>query len=113
MGLDKMKASKRVVLAGATGLVGSYCLRFLLDSPDIQEITVLTRRSLNKTHPKLKETLVDFSKLDQLSFPKVTVDAVFCCLGTTIKQAGSRSEFEKVDLEYVVALAQWGMKHGA
>src|SRR4051794_13418979 len=73
MNLGKESTSKRVVLAGATGLVGSYCLRFLQDSPDIQEIIVLTRRSLNETHPKLKEHIIDFSKLDQDSFSNMTL----------------------------------------
>jgi uncharacterized protein YbjT (DUF2867 family) len=103
----------RVALAGATGLVGNYCLQFLLESPEIDEVWVLTRRALKQSHPKIKMHIVDFSKLDQLFLPKTTLDAVICCLGTTIKQAGSRDEFKKVDLEYVLALAHWGIKYKA
>ncbi len=105
--------SRSVLLAGATGLVGGYCLRLLLDSPEILEVNMITRRPLNIAHPKLKEHCVEFSEMGDVFPQEVTWDAVFCCLGTTMKQAGSREEFKKVDLEYVIALAELGKKHQA
>ena len=104
---------KRVVLAGATGLIGSHYLQFLIESKDVREVIVLTRRPLKQSHPKLVEHSVDFSKLMEFSLPQGSCDAVFCCLGTTIRQAGSKEEFEKVDFEYVLALANWGIRHHA
>lgn len=105
-------SSKRVVLAGASGLVGGFCLELLLNSPKVKEVSVFVRRPLDQKHQKLKEIQVDFLNLDHAPV-QGPMDAVFCCLGTTIREAGSRPEFQKVDLDYVIALAQWGVKHQA
>ena len=103
---------KKVAIAGATGLVGSFCLRTLLDSPEVESVLSLTRRPTKMVHPKLKELTIEFSNLNALP-GDLSVAAVFCCLGTTIKKAGSQSEFQKVDLDYVTSLAVWGIKHNA
>lgn len=103
----------RIVLAGATGLIGGHCLKLLLDSQKVQEVNVLTRRPLDLTHSKLKVHLTDFSDLNQIPHPKNKADAVLCCLGSTIKQAGSRIAFKRVDLDHVVAVARFGLRHEA
>ena len=108
----KSALMKKVVLAGATGLVGGMCLKILLDSPQVESVISLTRRPTATVHPKLKELTVEFSSLSSL--PRdLKVAAVFCGLGTTIKKAGSQAEFQKVDLDYVISLAVWGIKHHA
>src|SRR5665648_352937 len=56
--------------------------------------------------------VIDFEKIAQLKFDE-PLDDVFCTLGTTMKQAGSRDNFKKVDYEYVVALANLGKQYGA
>ncbi len=104
-------ARRTALLAGATGLVGGHVLRLLLADESYQKITVLSRRGLPVTSPKLQQRLIDFDHLADLDVPRV--DDVFCCLGTTIKKAGSQEAFRKVDFAYVEALARVAARAGA
>ena len=103
------------MVVGATGLVGSSLLRQLLGDESCQSITVLARRPLDwngapaEAHHKLKVIIADFDDM-QAALDDVEADLVFCALGTTIKAAGSRQAFRKVDYEYPLALAQWAVE---
>jgi uncharacterized protein YbjT (DUF2867 family) len=104
--------ARTALVAGASGLVGGHVLRRLLEDPDYDRVTVLARRELPLAHAKLTQRLVDFDHLAQLAdFPRV--HDVFCCLGTTRKQAGSADAFRKVDLTYVVELGRVAVRHRA
>jgi len=92
------------VIAGATGMVGSALLELLLQHPGYSKITALSRRPLDFTHPKLKVLISDGKDLKALA-QDLSADHVYCCLGTTIKNAGSKAAFEAVDLDYPVLLA--------
>jgi uncharacterized protein YbjT (DUF2867 family) len=75
-------------------------------------VTVLARRELPLAHKKLEQRVVSFDRLAQIAdFPRV--HDVFCCLGTTMKQAGSPDAFRKVDFTYVVELARVAVRHRA
>ena len=102
---------RTALLAGATGLTGGHCLEFLLSDEVYKQVTILTRRELPITHEKLVQHVVDFNNLDE-SADLIKADDVFCCLGTTIKKAGSREAFRKVDLEYPEALARIASANG-
>ena len=103
---------RTALVAGATGLVGGHVLRLLLADPDYQHVTVLVRRTQSFAHPKLTVQVVEFDRLAELTpFPK-TQD-VFCCLGTTIRLAGSREAFSKVDFTYVHDVARLAARQGA
>ena len=105
-------ASRTALLAGASGLVGSRVLRLLLEDPAYARVTVLARRELPLAHKKLDQRVVGFDRLAQIAdFPRV--HDVFCCLGTTMKQAGSRAAFRTVDYTYVVELARVAVRHRA
>jgi uncharacterized protein YbjT (DUF2867 family) len=95
----------KALIAGATGLVGSHLLRILIDDPEYEQVWVLTRRSVNTGHKKIREIISDFQHLSD-SLKEVDAKHVFCCLGTTMKKAGSRQAFRKVDFEYQRELAQ-------
>lgn len=101
--------TRKVLLAGASGLVGSHILQLLLLDDSVSEIHVLARRGLSFQHEKIKLHLVNFSVLPNL--PKV--DEIYLALGTTIKQAGSREAFEAIDLEANLAIARAGFAAGA
>ncbi len=101
-----------VLLLGATGLTGSQCLQGLLATPEVQRVVALTRRPLALNHPRLVAEVADFDHLEA-SAKHFEVDVVLCCLGTTLKQAGSRSAFRKVDYDYCLAAARQGKAHGA
>ena len=103
---------KTAIIAGSTGLIGSQLLKNLLESNQYDKIIALVRKEIPINSPKLKQVIVDFNKL-QLINDYLKCDDVFCCLGTTIKKAGSQAEFYKVDFQYCLNLAIESHKNGA
>ncbi|MFD0959628.1 oxidoreductase [Paenibacillus chungangensis] len=103
---------KTALLAGATGLVGGHLLHHLLDMGDYEQVTILIRKPLELQHPKLRQVVVDFDQLDQYR-EYFEVDDMYCCLGTTIKKAGSQAAFRKVDYEYPLQIAKLAHSKGA
>lgn len=100
----------KLLLIGATGLVGSHVLHQALDDPRITEVIAPTRRAL-PNHPKLFAPLIDF---EQLPTDAVwwQVDAVICALGTTMKKAQSKEAFRRVDHDYPLAVARLARRQG-
>jgi uncharacterized protein YbjT (DUF2867 family) len=107
-----MKTTKSALLVGASGLVGRNLLQLLLREERYELVRVLVRRSLEIRDPKLREHIVDFDHLDQ-STKLLQSDDVFCCLGTTIRAAGSQEAFRKVDFTHVVQTAALASRNGA
>src|SRR5262245_13706794 len=93
------------LLAGASGLVGGYVLDLLLDAPDFGRTYAISRRPPGREHPRLANRIVQFEKLET-QLKGTTCEVAFCCLGTTIKRAGSEKAFRQVDLDYVLAFAR-------
>ena len=107
-----MNENERIALiAGASGLIGGFCLQDLLDEPSYARVVSLVRKPGVFSHPKLTEMVVDFDQL--ASLPPVPCHDVFCTIGTTIKTAGSQSAFRKVDFGIPAALAGWTQRGGA
>lgn len=96
-----------VLLAGATGLVGSRVLAVLLESR--VPVTVVTRRPTGKNAPQLTEIIADFGALPALP----AADVAICALGTTIRAAGSQAAFRAVDFDAVLAFARAAKAAGA
>lgn len=103
---------KSALLAGATGLVGGYVLRRLLAHPGYSRVEILVRRESPIRDPKLSQHIVDFACLEA-GVPGNVPDEVFCCLGTTIRKAGSEEAFRRVDHDYPLALARFARAVGA
>ncbi|UZE17290.1 oxidoreductase [Pseudomonas sp. B21-054] len=101
---------QHVLLAGATGLTGEHLLDRLLNEPTITRVLAPTRRPLAE-HPHLENPVGEPAEV----LPRLSgqVDIAFCCLGTTLKQAGSEQAFRAVDLDLVVAFAQRARELGA
>lgn len=95
---------KTALLAGATGLVGSALLPMLLASERYAKVIVVGRRAVATQHPKLTQVVTELSKLEDERL-RLIADDVYCCLGTTRQQAGSKEAFYEVDYLYVVKLA--------
>ena len=104
--------SRTALLLGASGLVGGHCLSQLLAEPDYAAVTILVRKSLPLTHPKLMQRVVNFDQLNEAA-ESFRVQDVFCCLGTTIKTAGSQEAFRRVDFTYPTESARLAMQQGA
>ena len=102
----------RVLLIGATGVVGTECVKHFNALKEVSEVHLLVRRELPATLrlSKVREHIVDFDKINQLDF---SVDVFVSSLGTTIKTAGSQEEFRKVDHDYVVRIARLAREAGA
>jgi len=100
------------VIIGATGLVGKALLAHLENDGEYTRIHLIVRRKGISKHPKTIEHVVDFD--DARSFPtQIAPRHVYCCLGTTIKKAGSQEAFKRVDHDYVIALAEHFLALGA
>jgi uncharacterized protein YbjT (DUF2867 family) len=94
---------KRLLILGATGLVGQQVMAQALADPSVAQVIAPTRRAL-VPHPKLRNPIVDFKALPQADW--WATDAVVCCLGTTLKLAGSPAAFREVDHDHVLAAAR-------
>lgn len=105
--------SLKAVIVGATGLVGRELVRVLLSAKKYEKITVIARRRLSIVHPRLEQQLIEFEHIQDCQPHWFENADVFCTLGTTIKKAGSREQFEKVDYHYVLEFAKLGKKYGA
>lgn len=101
----------RVLLVGASGLVGQAVLQLALRDIRITRVIAPTRRPL-QVQPRLDNPVVDFEDLPA-DAPWWRVDAVICTLGSTMRQAGSREAFRRVDLDYPLAAAQLARRGGA
>lgn len=98
-------------IAGASGLVGGSLLQSLITDDQFQKIFFCAR-----SQPLSSSAKIQFLQTDFKTFPAVadtTVDVAFCCLGTTIKKAGSAKAFNEVDHDFVISFAKWSKEKGA
>lgn len=101
---------KTALVIGATGLIGDLLTHRLTESPAYERVKVLVRKPLTWQHPRLQETQFDFDRPNGLL---TRADDVFCCLGTTMKKAGSRGAFRQVDYQYPLEVARLSLANGA
>jgi uncharacterized protein YbjT (DUF2867 family) len=98
------------LIAGGSGLVGQHLLNFLLSDPKVTSITAIARTNLKYSHSKLQTLISSFDILDSILLPQSNI--AFCCLGTTIKIAGSQEAFFRVDHDYILNFARSSQKAG-
>jgi len=100
-------------LIGSTGLTGSFLVQRLLADSAIAKVISISRKPLKISNAKLTEVLVsDLAQLPSME-TKIRGELYFCCLGTTIKTAGSKENFERVDYAAIVAFAKIAKAHDA
>ncbi|KZL13987.1 NAD(P)H-binding protein [Pseudovibrio sp. Ad26] len=97
---------------GATGLIGSEVVRLLLASEAYDEVHAVVRKDPEIKDDKLRLHLTDFSDLSSLQLPMNVTD-VFCCLGTTLKKAGSKEAFYAIDFQLAYDLTRLAREAGA
>jgi uncharacterized protein YbjT (DUF2867 family) len=100
----------KLILVGSTGLVGRHVLDLALADPRVDTVIAPARRALPQ-HPKLLAPIVDFDELPK-DAPWWQADAVICTLGTTMRVAGSKPAFRRVDHDYPLAVAHLTKQHG-
>jgi uncharacterized protein YbjT (DUF2867 family) len=104
--------SRTAVVLGASGLVGGFCLKALVDDPDYTSVLTFGRRELPPlTRAKVTQRVADLGKLTAADFRGA--QDVFSALGTTIRKAGSQEAFRRVDLELPLRAAQEALQAGA
>jgi uncharacterized protein YbjT (DUF2867 family) len=103
---------KRAIIFGASGFVGSHLVSELLDSSDYEEVTVVVRKAMSISHPKLKILIGDFHSLRDLA-GGVSADEIFIALGTTRKASPDKAMYYQVDHDYPVLAAQIAKERGA
>ena len=101
----------KLMLVGASGLVGQQLLRLALADPVVSGVVAPTRKPLAAA-AKLENPAIDFEHLPA-DAPWWKVDAVICTLGTTMAQAGSKTAFRRVDHDYPLAVARLARAAGA
>jgi uncharacterized protein YbjT (DUF2867 family) len=104
--------NRTALLLGATGLVGGHCLDLLLHDEAYERVITLGRKRIEREDAKLIQHIIDFDKLEEHTNLFQTQD-IFCCLGTTIKTAGSQEAFRKVDFTYPTEAARIASQNGA
>ncbi len=111
MEVQLIKDDKTALLFGASGLIGGYCLQFLLASPAYKKVKIFVRKELDFENGKLEQHIIDFDKIEDYK-NLIKGDDVFCCLGTTMKKAGGREAFRKVDFTYSFKIAKIAEEQG-
>jgi uncharacterized protein YbjT (DUF2867 family) len=110
---DMAEVSKRIAwIVGGSGLVGSRLLPMLLHGGAYERVVALSRRPLRVDHPRLANRILRFENLEKELASLACTDA-YCCLGSTLKQAGSREAFRAVDCDLVVRFARYARANGA
>ena len=100
----------KLLLVGATGLVGRHVLELALADSRVTDVVAPVRRALPE-HPRLQAPQVDYERLPD-DAPWWKADAVICTLGTTMKLVGSAEAFRRVDHDYPLAVARLARRHG-
>jgi uncharacterized protein YbjT (DUF2867 family) len=100
------------LVAGASGMIGNLLVDALIDAPDYSRVFALTRRPLGREHAKLANRIVVFERMAEQLKGLVAQDA-FCCIGTTIADAGSQEAFREADVDAVLLFAQTARAAGA
>lgn len=101
---------KKVIIAGASGLIGTELLTLLLQDERISEVLALVRFPLPTNDTKLKQLKVDFDKLSDYK-DQIEGDAIYCCLGSTKKKNPNLNDYHKVDHEYPLTLAKIALEN--
>lgn len=104
---------KTVVITGASGVVGSRVLHHLLAREDVGRVIALGRRGLSVEHERVVSKVVDLGSREAMAgeIPE-EVSVAICCLGTTMKQAGSKQAFRAVDHDAVVRFGEAALAKG-
>lgn len=100
---------RSALVLGSTGLTGGLLLQLLLQSEHYSKVTIYVRKPTGLHHPKLIEQLVNYETIETA----VEADDVYSCLGSTINQAKTKEQFEKVDLHYPLKIASLQQKAGS
>lgn len=102
-----------VTIIGSTGLIGSALVEVLLNTDSIKQINLLVRKASGRQHPKIKETVVDFG--NRIAYEAIFPHghALFCCIGTTLKNVkGDKEQYRSIDYDIPIQTAKIAISRG-
>ncbi|QES89032.1 NAD(P)H-binding protein [Rhizosphaericola mali] len=99
------------LVIGATGATGKDLVAQLIQDSAFEKVRIFVRKSMQIQHPKLEEIVVDFAKLSDWA-KYLHGDVAFACLGTTLKQAGSKEVQWTIDYDYQYSFAKLAKENG-
>jgi len=103
--------TRKAVIIGASGLIGSNLLAILLAQPDYAEVLSIARKKTKSINTKLKQIVVDFDHLEDHA-DEITGDVLFCCIGSTKKETPNPEDYRSIDHDYPVKLAEIALRNG-
>jgi uncharacterized protein YbjT (DUF2867 family) len=106
-----MENRQTAIVLGATGLVGKHLVRLLIEDDSFSCIKLFVRRPSGFSHPKIEDHIVNFETIPSFG-NLIAGDVLFSCLGTTLKQAGTKKEQYKVDYDYQFEFAKAAANNG-
>jgi uncharacterized protein YbjT (DUF2867 family) len=101
------------LVAGSSGMVGAQLLPLLLQAPQYTRVHALSRRPLPFDHPRMANRVVRYEASLQAQLKGLQCQDAFCCLGTTMRDAGTQSAFRAVDHDLVLEFSQLALSCGA
>jgi uncharacterized protein YbjT (DUF2867 family) len=106
------EAGRVALVAGASGMVGRELLRLLADDNNYRRVLALSRRPLSFEAPRLANRIIRFENIET-ELSGLICDDAYCCLGTTIRAAGSQQAFRAIDYDLVLHYARFALAAGA
>src|SRR5262245_39541766 len=106
------EAGRVALVVGASGMVGKELLRALSDNVDYKRVIALSRRPLAYDARRLANRVVNFESFED-DLRGLSCDEAYCCLGTTLREAGSEQAFRLVDHDLVLRFARFAQAAGA
>ncbi|MDB5032324.1 NAD-dependent epimerase/dehydratase family protein [Mucilaginibacter sp.] len=103
--------TKKAVIVGASGLIGSNLLAMLSTQPNYDEILIIARKKTRTNNVKVTQLIIEFAHLDRYA-KSITGNVIFCCLGSTRSETPDLDEYRKIDHDYPVKLAEIALKNG-
>ena len=103
--------SHKAIIVGASGLIGSELLKLVSANDAYNDILLINRRSLKTSGSKIREIVIDFDKLADIS-DRISGDVIFSCLGTTRGKTPHAAQYRKIELDYTLNIAKHGLKNG-
>lgn len=104
---------KIALVAGGSGFVGAKLLPLLLEGSEYARVQALSRRPLPLEHSRLANRVLRFDAPLEQQLKGLQCHDAFCCLGTTVRVAGSEAAFRAVDQQLVLAFARAALAAGA
>ncbi|MDB4924410.1 NAD-dependent epimerase/dehydratase family protein [Mucilaginibacter sp.] len=103
--------TKKAIIVGASGLIGSNLLAMLSTQPNYGEILIIARKKTRTNNIKVTQLIIEFAHLERYA-KSITGSVIFCCLGSTRNETPDLDEYRKIDHDYPVKLAEIALKNG-